>query len=200
MKPLLLLLTLTAMMPGLSLAAPAKPGPEFYRAFTMRLQKKGLFRVFMPNGQHQDVKFNFTFGEPLYREPIVNDLRWDPPKPEVLRSFWDRILFKDGSTLEIGGEKLPLTCVYIHGQDNRFSGRQGPLIPEFVFKVYLVANDFACQGPIRPGWPESGGREENWDTYIHYEVRDPTIMLPTEALVRYRWNESSAVWIDAGGQ
>ena len=61
-----------------------------------------------------------------------------------------------------------------------------------------MANDFSCQGPIRPGWPRTGGNKENWDTYLHYEIRDPTIMLPQDALIRYRWNETKAVLIDKG--
>lgn len=177
---------------------PSAPGPAFYREFTMRLQRKGTFRVFMPDARHADINYSFEFGEPVYPEVKIGDYLVEPRKPEFNRSFWDRILLKDGSYVEIGGEKLPLTCVVVSAQDNRFSGPKSPLIPDYIMRIKLVANDFSCQGPIRPDWPFSGGRKENWDTYIHFEVKDPTIMLPTDAEIRYRWNEFNAIWIDAG--
>lgn len=199
MKPILLTLTLlSTLVATVTFAKEQRPGPDFYREFTKKVRNTGQFRVYMPNGQHQEAKYNFELGDPMYAEPIVNDMQWDPPRRDVLRTFWDRILLKDGSTLEIGGEKLPLTCIFISGQDNRFTKRTSPLTPEFIIEVYLVANDFSCQGPIHPGWPQSGGRKEAWDTYVHYEVRDPTIMQPMDARIRFRWNESDAIWIDAG--
>ena len=62
-------------------------------------------------------------------------------------------------------------------------------------RVYLVANDYSCTGPINPGWPDNGGKEETWDTYVYFEIRDPTIMLPVEAHLRYRWNEYKSVLV-----
>lgn len=181
-------------------ANPPKPGPEFYRALTMKIRPDGELRIFMPDGRHQDIKYHFKFGAAVYQEPMIGDVRWNYPSNEILRSFWDRILFEDESFLEVGGERVPLTCIYIQGQDNRFSGQSGPVLPELIVRVFLVANDYACQGPIRPGWPSTGGRRENWDTYLHYEVRDPTIMLPQDVKLRYRWNEFDAVLIDRGGR
>jgi hypothetical protein len=102
-------------------------------------------------------------------------------------------LLKDGSVLKLGDEQLPLTCIHVSGQDNRFSGKKTPLIPDLIFKIIFVANDFSCSGPITPGWPESGGRKEAWSTYLFYVVKDPTIMLPVDAKIRYRWNEFEAV-------
>lgn len=182
-------------------AAPTKlkaPGPAFYREFTMRIRPEGTFRVYMPDGRNSDINYKFEFGEFAYPEVKIGDYLIEPGKPEFSRSFWDRVFLKDGSYLEIGGEKLPLTCVVISAQDNRFAGKKSPTIPDYIIRIHLVANDFACQGPIRPGWPNTGGRKENWDTFLHFEVKDPTIMLPTDTEVRYRWNEYSAVWIDAG--
>ncbi len=109
------------------------------------------------------------------------------------RIFFDRIFLKDGSTLHVGGQDLPLTCVFVSGQDNRFSGDHNPLFPQFILKVHFVANDFSCVGPINPGWPGSGGKKEAWDTYVHYSIKDPTIMLPVDAGLRYRWNEFEAL-------
>lgn len=187
------------LAPWLSVAATVKaPEASFYREFTNRIRKTGEFRVYMPDGKHQTVKYQFEFAQPVYPVPIVNDMVWNPPKKDFMRSFWDRVLFTDESFIEMGGEKLPLTCVFISGQDNRFSGQSTVLIPEFLMKIYLVANDYACQGPLKPGFPSQGGSREAWDTYLHFEVRDPTIMLPVETKIRYRWNEFRAVMIDRG--
>lgn len=177
-------------------ASGALPQPSFYRGLTNRIRTDGQFRIYMPDGRHQDIKYHFKLAKALYPQPIVSDQNWGVN--DIVRLFWDRILFDDESYLEVGGERLPLTCVFVSGQDNRFS-KGGILTPEFLIRIYLVANDFACQGPIRKGWPQIGGKKEAWDTYMHYEVRDPTIMLPQEAKLRYRWNETNAVLIDTGG-
>lgn len=195
MKTLALWLSLCGLVHSAH-ASPVLPGPGFYRDLTHRIRPGGHFRIYMPDGRHQDVKYHFKFASPLYAAPKVTDQNWG--FNDTIRLFWDRILLTDESYLEVGGERLPLTCVFVSGQDNRFS-RGGPLTPEFLIRIYLVANDFACEGPIRKGWPEIGGKKEAWDTYLHYEVKDPTIMLPQDAVLRYRWNESSAVLIDAGG-
>lgn len=181
-------------------AAKKPPAPEtaFYRQFTQRLRTEGEFKVPMPSGSmHFDYKFEF--GDPIYPQPLSSDTIYDSSRPDgtsIIRLFWDRIWLKDGSYVTIEGEQIPLTCVFISGQDNRYAGAPiSPLFPEFIIKVYLVANDIGCQGPIRPGWPKTGGKKENWDTYIHYEIRDPTIMLPMDTLLRYRWNEFPAILV-----
>lgn len=190
-----LFLGLALCVCNLAMAHTPMPGPEFYRNLTDRIRPDGHFRIYMPDGRHQDVTYHFKFAKPIYPKPIVTDQNWGVG--DIVRLFWDRILFEDESYLEVGGERLPLTCVFVSGQDNRFS-KGGMLTPEFLIRIYLVANDFACEGPIRKGWPQIGGKKEAWDTYMHYEVRDPTIMLPQDAVVRYRWNETNAVLIDKG--
>lgn len=175
---------------------PNKPFPivDFYRQLTLKIRSAGEFSIPFP-GLQTSVNYEFTLDQPVYPEPKMFDSHMISNDIYFYRSFWDRILFKDGSFLNINGEKLPLTCIFINGQDNRFAEKIqfSPLLPEFILKVYLVANDFSCQGPIKPGWPETGGKEENWDTYLYYEIRDPTIMLPVDAKLRYRWNEYHVV-------
>lgn len=177
---------------------PPKPDPAFYRQMVLRVRAEGSFKVPMPSGS-MPFDYKFEFGDPIYKEPMTSDLAYDvnqPNGPNVIRLFWDRIWLKDGSYATIEGEQVPLTCIFVSGQDNRYTGAPiSPLFPEFVVKVYLVANDIGCQGPIRPGWPKTGGKKENWDTYIHYEVRDPTIMLPVDTILRYRWNEFPAILV-----
>ena len=175
------------------------PAAETYRELTLKIRTDGHFRIYMPNGDHQEVKYHLKFAKPLFDKPIVSDIHdFNAKKHSFSRSVYDKVFLEDESYLEIGGEQVPLTCVYVDGLDNRFSNGMTPLFPEFVMKIYLVANDYSCKGPIRKGWPTTGGKKDAWDTYLHYEVRDPTIMLPQDAIVRYRWNESSAVLIDEG--
>ena len=175
------------------------PNVQFYRDLTLKIRSSGEFLIPFP-GTQSSIKYSVSFGQPVYEVPKMYDTHLNDKDPYFYRSFWDRILFKDGSFLEVNGEKLPLTCIFISGQDNRFSDKMNysPLLPEFILKVYLVANDFSCQGPIKPGWPETGGKQENWDTYLYYEIKDPTIMLPMDAKLRYRWNEYNVVLVNKG--
>ncbi|ASD63269.1 hypothetical protein [Bdellovibrio bacteriovorus] len=176
------------------------PKAEDYRSLIYRIRTNAEFMIPFP-GMKSSINYSFEFAQPLYDLPIISDMNSSLQGASIYRHFWDRILLKDGSFIEINGEKLALTCVFVDGQDNRFARKSpSPLFPEFVIRVYLVANDYSCQGPIKPGWPESGGKEESWDTYIHYEIKDPTIMLPVDAKIRYRWNEFNMVLVDRGGR
>jgi hypothetical protein len=177
------------------------PDAQFYRDLTLKIRNSGEFTIPFP-GVQSSINYSFDFGQPVYDIPMIGDTQLNSKDPYFYRIFFDRILFKDGAYLEVNGEKLPLTCIFISGQDNRFADKKlySPLLPEFVLKVYLVANDFSCQGPITPGWPETGGKEQHWDTYLYYEIKDPTIMLPMDAKLRYRWNEYNVVLVDRGGK
>ncbi len=177
------------------------PGAQFYRDLTFKVRKSSEFSIPFP-GVQSSINYSFEFDQPVYDMPMIGDTQMNSKDPYFYRSFFDRILFKDGSYLEVNGEKLPLTCIFISGQDNRFADKKlySPLFPEFVLKVYLVANDFSCQGPITPGWPDTGGKEQHWDTYITFDIKDPTIMLPMDAKLRYRWNEYNMVLVDRGGK
>jgi hypothetical protein len=172
---------------------------QFYRDLAFRIRQKGSFKIPMPSNGDLSFSYEMAFANPRWDKPIMNDFFLDSDKKKFYRHFWDKIFLQDGAFLSVGGEKVPLTCVFLSGQDNRFS-KDTPLIPDFVLKVYLVANDFTCTGPINPGWPSNGGKKETWDTYVYYEIRDPTIMLPTEAKIRYRWVEFPAIVIDQGGE
>jgi hypothetical protein len=176
-----------------SQAAPKPPGPEYYRELTKRIRTSGEFSVPFPSAdQHFDYKFEL--GEPAYKEVKVGDYAVDlERRGRFLRSFWDRISLKDGSRVILNGKEIPLTCIFVQGQDNRWAFEPNPLFPELVIKVTLVANDFQCVGPLNPNWPMNGDRKLNWDTAVQFTVKDPTIMLPVDASIRYRWNEYEAV-------
>jgi len=177
----------------------AAGGEQFYRDFTLKVRTKGTFKVPMPSNGDLFFNHEFKLSTPLWELPKMFDFSLDADKKKFYRHFWDKYFFQDGSYLQVGGEKVPLTCIFLSGQDNRFS-KESPLIPDFVMKIYLVANDFTCTGPINPGWPGNGGKKETWDTYVYYEIRDPTIMLPAEVKIRYRWVEFPAVVVDGGGK
>lgn len=198
MKKIILLLTIFASW---AYADSITATPQFYRNFTTRIRQSGDFEIPTP-GAKTEFHYAFQLAAPVYALPLITDLHMASGNQYFFRSFWDRILFTDDSFININGEKLPLTCIFIIGQDNRFTDPKmnSPLLPEFILKVYLVANDYSCQGPMKPGWPATGGRQENWNSYIYYEVRDPTIMLPVDAKLRYRWNDYNVVLIDRGAQ
>jgi hypothetical protein len=170
----------------------------FYREMVLKIRPEAEFKVPMPaNG---DLHFNYKFelAEPKWKEPITAEMSTTDDttkRGKFIRYFWEKVFLKEGSYIEVGGERIALTCINVEGQDNRFSGRAGPLLPEFIMKFKIVANDWTCTGPLNPGWPGNGGRKESWDTYIQYSVKDPTIMLPVEADLRYRWNEFGAILV-----
>lgn len=188
---------------GLALApsALADPGQDakFYRELTFKVRPQGSFRILNPGSPGQPLFYSLSFGAPRFDQPLMADFPLSADGSRFYRHFWDKILLLDGSYLMVGDEKLPLTCIYISGQDNRFSQKDSPLTPDFILRVYLVANDFSCTGPINPGWPSNGAKKETWNTFLYFEIRDPTIMLPADTEIRYRWAELPAVWVDAGG-
>lgn len=172
---------------------------KFYRAMVLNIRTQAEFKVAMPaNG---DLHFNYKleFDQPKWAEPIISDYPLTDevfkPTGKFIRNFWEKIYLKEGSYVEVGGEQIPLTCIHVDGQDNRFSGKSGPLLPDFILKIKFVANDWTCTGPLNPGWPGNGGKKESWETYIQYTVKDPTIMLPIDAELRYRWSEFQAVLV-----
>jgi len=169
---------------------------KYYRELTFAVRKSGEFKIGLPDGSNTFFSYELDADEPIYPSPKYSNLVIDSSNPsQFYRTFYDRIFLKDGSKISIGDEYLPLTCIFIKGQDNRYSGNQSPLFPKIILNIYLVANDYSCTGPINPGWPENGGKQETWDTYLNYTVKDPTIMLPVDPEFRYRWNEFKAVLI-----
>lgn len=194
MKNLSLLLMVFSLSSFFSFAKSSPAEKKFYRDLTLNIRPEATFKVPMI-GSEQLFDYKLEPGAPIYSEPIIEDTPLVREPKKFYRTFWDRISVKDGSRIYINGQEIPLTCIFVWGQDNRFSGLADPRFPQFVIRVYLVANDYTCTGPINPGFPENGGKEESWDTYIHYEIKDPTIMLPIEAKIRYRWNEFNAILV-----
>lgn len=174
--------------------------PIFYRQLVLKIRNKATFKVAMPSGSDLQVNYELKFGTPLWDVPVIFELSLElgaSSQAGNFRQFWDKIFVAEDSFLQAGGEKIPLTCVFVDGLDNR-SIKDSPLQPDFLLKIFIVAQDFNCAGPLNPGWPTNGARKELWDTYIYYEVRDPTIMLPVESRIRYRWSEFSAILEDHG--
>lgn len=194
MKLLLGILILSCTILAQAFASPTPEDLLYYRNLTLSLRTDAVFKVPQIN-QDQLYDYSLAIGSPIYAQPMVSDVSVIDQPDKFMRSFWDRIFLKDGSKVVINGEEIPLTCIFVSGQDNRYAGEPNPLIPQFIMRVYLVANDFSCVGPINPGWPDNGGKKETWDTYVYYEVRDPTIMLPVEAKLRYRWNEFHSILV-----
>lgn len=170
---------------------------QFYRDLILKVRTQGEFKVAMPDKGDLFFDYKMELDTPKWDAPIVSDYPISSPGEgkKFIRSFWDKVFLKEGSYINVGGEQIPLTCIHVAGQDNRQSGKTGPLLPDFIIKYMFVANDWTCNGPLNPGWPGNGGKKEAWETYLHYEVRDPTIMLPTEAGLRFRWSEFQAVLV-----
>lgn len=193
-----LMVTVSACATVVRAGAAAPPADlDFYLNLSKRVRTEGRFEVPVPGAVRQGFGYSLKMGDAIFPQPIISDFHLNDGSL-FFRSFWEKIALQDDSYLEISGERIPLTCIFVSGQDNRFSGNSSVLFPEFVLKIYLVANDYTCTGPINPGWPSNGAPRETWDTYLYYEVKDPTIMLPVEVKLRYRRNEMPAVLIDSG--
>ena len=173
--------------------------PADYRALVSRLRQKGVFRIPILQSGQFTFSYDLRLEDPIYTLPLVSDFYLDPMGLKRIRKFYDKISLNESAVLQINGASIPLTCLFVDGQDNRFSEKDSPLIPDFILKVYLVANDYTCTGPINPGWPENGARKDAWDTYLYYEIRDPTIMLPVHPHIKFRENEFQAELMDSGG-
>ncbi|QDK44669.1 hypothetical protein DOM22_05585 [Bdellovibrio sp. ZAP7] len=190
-------LVVSVLLMAISLSADAKvtvKDVKYYRDLTNSLRSEATFKVPMI-GMEQIFTYQLKLAAPIYPKPIVSDSSLGLDSKKSYRTFFDRIFLDDNSHVVINGEDIPLTCVFIDGQDNRYSGVTDPRFPQFIMRVYLVANDYTCTGPLNPGFPKNGGKAEMWDTYIYFEIKDPTIMLPVEAKIRYRWNEFHAVLV-----
>ncbi|MBC7539419.1 MAG: hypothetical protein H7281_11405 [Bacteriovorax sp.] len=194
MKQLFLSILFLVQISTQAFASPTVEDLNYYRQLTQAIRTQAQFKVSLIN-QDEFYDYSLELGEPVYNEPIVSDLPVMDQSDKFYRNFWDRIYLKDGSRVVINGEEVPLTCIFVSGQDNRYSGLTDPRFPQFIMKIYLVANDFTCVGPKNPGWPNNGAKEETWDTYLYYEVKDPTIMLPVEAKIRVKWNEFKSVLV-----
>ncbi|MEK6579116.1 MAG: hypothetical protein AABZ55_07805 [Bdellovibrionota bacterium] len=182
-----------------SIAHAYESTPAEYRALVSRVRQKGAFRIPILQSGQFSFSYDLRLDEPIYTLPLVSDFYLDPLGLKRVRKFYDKISLNEGAVLQFNGEAIPLTCIFVEGQDNRFSEKDSPLIPDFILRVYLVANDYTCTGPINPGWPENGGRKDSWETYLYYEIRDPTIMLPVRPRIRFRGNELQAELMDTGG-
>lgn len=162
----------------------------FYRELALKIRNDSTFSIPMPDAD-REVHISFNWGEPKNTEPQVFPSVQSDGTTE--RYFFDPIFTKDGSYMMIGERKVPITCLHIFGRDSRELVNPNPTFPKLLLFVRIVANDFSCVGPKKPGWPETGGREETWDTFIYYKIPDPTIMLPVDAVLRWRWNEYNAI-------
>lgn len=180
--------TLLTLLCNLAFAEPSSSEKQFYRDLTRHLSSVGTFSITMA-GTQQKIHFEYSLAKPIYAEPIVVDARIGLNPQYFFRSFWDRIFLSEGSYLELDGKRMPLTCVFINGQDNRYADITDPRIPQILMRVYLVAKDKTCVGPLNPNYPHDGTVEENWDSYLYYELKHPETLFPTGSRVRTNWND-----------
>ena len=171
----------------------AQKNENDYRTLSKNIRPSVQMQMTMPNGELFKFSYDLKMTDTLFPNPLLSSIRLGSSENEYSISFWDKIMTSDDSSLNIGNEKLPITCIFVHGQDNRKISDLSPLFPQFIMNVYVVVGDYTCAGPLNPGWPQNGGKKELWDTYVHYVIKDPTIMLPTEIKLRLRWNEYNAL-------
>jgi hypothetical protein len=166
-------------------------GVEFYRNMTNQIRKDAEFTVAIP-GSTLDINYHIELAKPIYQMPIVQDAMLGQDHSKFFRTFFDRI-FLNNSYVTVGTETIALTCIFVHGLDNRYAGPSDDRMPNFYLKIYFVANDPLCIGPLAPDYPSDGGIPETWDTYFYYEIKNVAEMLPKAARIRLHWND---YWAD----
>jgi hypothetical protein len=177
--------------------APADPGDLFYRDLLKTLRRTGTFKVSLPAMAPIPLSYRVTVSRPKTAKPVLIDINAGEGG-RFLRQVFDKLFFDDNSVLKIGDDELPLTCVHLDGQDNRFTGPKSPLTPDFILRIFLVANDYSCTGPLNQD-PSLGPVGPTWDTFLYYEVRDPSTMFPINARLHYRGNNFAVTRLDTGG-
>lgn len=167
---------------------------KLYSNFGSKVRSEATFIVPFPGTTPTEIKY-FLEIDQRKGEVITSEYEMLENKGKII-FYWDRFFLKDSSYVEINGEKLPATCLVIKGQDNRQTKKSGndPLVPDHIIDIKIVVGEYTCTGPINPNFPISG-KKEMWDTYLHYRITDPTVMLPTDAGIRYRWNEFETVLV-----
>lgn len=181
----------------LSFFAHARPKADdikYYRDLTMNIRTDATFKAVMI-GFEQQFSYHFELAQPIYPMPIVSEARLGLDQKKFYHAFWDRISLNDHSYINIGDQQVPLTCIFVQGQDNRFAGKENPKLPGILLKIYLVANDPLCIGPLNPNYPDDGGIREAWDTYFYYEIADLANMTPKAIKIRNHWNEFFADFV-----
>jgi hypothetical protein len=171
--------------PTISHTKPKAESAQFYRDLILRVRTEGEFRIPMADRGDQFFRYKMEIDTPKWTLPVVSE---DTLVGVI--DFWDKIMLKDGSFIVLNGEEIPLTCIHVKGRDLGKSGI--PTVPRFIITFFFVANDWTCTGPMNPDYPKFSPRKDAWDTYLHYDVRDETIMLPSEVGLRYHWNEFDA--------
>ncbi|MBS1984086.1 MAG: hypothetical protein JST16_07925 [Bdellovibrionales bacterium] len=115
------------------------------------------------------VSWSVTQMQPAQAEPTVFDTSSDDSDSV---EFYDRILFGAGSKLTANGRVLPLTCLWVHGSHHSHAPQNQRIL---LRRLYLVASDTTCTGPVKPGLPPEGNPELNWDSYIYFEQATPAL-------------------------
>jgi len=169
------------------------PTAEFYRRLLLNMRREGNFQLHLPGQKVASVSYRLQWN--------VSRLTHSAPKfygsPDAqVRNWSDHVWTAEGSTLTVENAErpLPIDCVFVQGQDNLGAYRRPAVIPRFVLKLFFVANDPECRGPINNDPTLYSVTPFLWDTFLQYEVRDTTVFLPLEPKLRYFRNEAALIW------
>ncbi|MGE3757300.1 MAG: hypothetical protein AB7H97_06065 [Pseudobdellovibrionaceae bacterium] len=163
---------------------------ETYRRVVLKLPKSAEYTVPLTEPSLAKVTYDIEFGEPIYKKPVIVKTQIyssdKKNKKTHLIEFFDRIRLKSGSTLNVGPEKFPLTCIYVKGLDNRFAGEKRSEIPNAILRIWLVSTtDPECRGPIDPNWPHASVKRDAWSTFLLLNIKDSD-MRPIDVILRFK--------------
>jgi hypothetical protein len=153
---------LLAMMPA---TAPASE----YRDLLLNLPKNVQWVHHSIFGD-QVVDLHYEVEAPVAVSPDV--LRIPLGDNGVAVEFYDRFQLKPSSVLEVAGKKFPVYCLWVQGQDNRFSrnvmGTTSNIPDLLLTRIIWVLEPGSCaQGPV-----DSVG-EPRWESFVQLRALDP---------------------------
>lgn len=175
------------------------PEREFYRRLFLNIPREGNFSLELPGfGKSTEIQYKFDWNSPLLD---LTKLDLKGSEKSMHRIWEDRVMtVRNASWLTIEGlsqGKLPITCVYVFGQDTLNPKGKPNDFPRFILKVQLVINDNDCKGPVETKPDVYVTNTDLWETALTFQLRGDgatNLMYPIEPKLRYLRNEFFLIW------
>jgi len=146
---------------GLSLALPAVAADHRMRDYLNQLPADHAFEFNTPTAR-MDVRLHFVPVESVAHDPAFS-LYTDPFTGRAQVEFFDHLPLRSESTLVIGEQRFPLSCVRFHG-----GGMDDDSTPLQFVKIFFPTDDpdGQCIGPLNPNYPAEGEKKLRWGRYL----------------------------------
>ena len=150
-----------------------------YRALLMSFPKNLLWNS-RPFRDSPQLNLRYEISSPVSGAPSVLRI---PVYDGTAIEFYDQFNLSETSFIELENRRMPIYCLWVHGQDNRQLSEM-PGTPELLFtKIIWVAESSSCHlGPVRP----SGGA--TWQNFFEVRSINPFSLSFGSANLYFRGN------------